>query len=97
MGNRETIGIITVLAGVLLVVGAVRGTWQQLFKDVVLGQSSSSSSGGSGSGGSHGPAIDLSPFNPTPFHGTFPVPGVGNVQYGYIVTSPNGNGTAVPQ
>lgn len=40
MGNRETVGVVVILAGVLLIVGAVRGTWGKLFKDVVLAQPS---------------------------------------------------------
>lgn len=67
MGNRESFGIVTILAGVLIVIGAVRGTWGKLFHDVVIGPSDSSSSGSSGSnkpssGGSVNPLCGVNPL-----------------------------------
>lgn len=37
MGNRQTVGIAVIVVGTLLVIGAVRGTWKNIFA-VALGQ-----------------------------------------------------------
>ena len=50
MGNREGVGVFVILAGILVIVGAAKGTWRQLWKDVTgqsvpAGPSSSQSPG----------------------------------------------------
>ena len=52
--NNETVGISTIIVGVVIVIGAVRGTWKKIFDSVVLGPSDGSSSSGGNS---------LNPFN----------------------------------
>src|SRR6516165_2655852 len=84
MGDRQTIGIVTILAGILLLVGSIKGTWRKLFSDVVLGGGSGSSSGsgssGSGSGSSGGSGSRGAPG------GRF-IPGYGGRQAGPIIGS----------
>lgn len=59
--NNETVGISTVIVGVIIVVGAVRGTWKKIFNDVI----STGSSGGSRGGGFSIPSFGIpNPLNP---------------------------------
>ena len=50
LGNREGVGVFVILAGILVIVGAAKGTWRQLWQDVTgqaipVGPSASQSPG----------------------------------------------------
>lgn len=65
--NNETVGITTVIVGVVIVVGAVRGTWKKIFADVIsTGGSGSNSNTASGSASGNlspnFPGISVGPF-----------------------------------
>lgn len=68
MGNRETIGIVTILAGILLVVGSIRGTWQKIFSDVILAAppAKPSTSGRTSQSSTNPPSGSTIPTNPLP-------------------------------
>src|SRR5260221_161025 len=75
--DNETVGISTIIVGLVIVIGAVRGTWKRIFQDVVQNQSgASSSSSASGSASSSGPKRDalgnpISPVSPNDNPGGF--------------------------
>lgn len=52
MGNRESVGVVTILVGVLLIIAATRGTLNKLWSDVVLGQKSTGGTGTAGNSSS---------------------------------------------
>lgn len=90
--DRSVMGVGTVAVGLVLVIGAVRGTWKNIWNDVF--GTPSSSSGGS-SGGSTTPVAPV------------PNPGIGNclqnpfqqgcfAHFGLNAYAPNGTATAAP-
>lgn len=70
MKNGESVGIASIAIGVLLVIGAVRGTWKKLFQDVVLNQSSGNTTQTTDNSAALA-SRETGPSNPTPDTGNF--------------------------
>ena len=77
MGNKETGGVVLAFFGLVLLIGAVKGTWQTAWKDLVGGPSTStttaanaktgtSSGGSAGNGSSNLPGSGPAPTNKAP-------------------------------
>lgn len=101
MQSNETAGVVVIILGVVLAVGAVRGTWRQVFNDLLAGSGGSPTAPGThgpgaGIGGGGKPAKDCTPIdcitgNCDPL-GPGCISGFPNVSFGYV----SGAG-AVPQ
>lgn len=64
MKDNETIGLVTIIVGLVLVIGAVRGTWKKIFQDVILAQPSSTTSATTTTGATMGltqPGMTIAP------------------------------------
>lgn len=94
--SREGVGVAVILAGILVIIGAAKGTWRTVWSDLTgqappSGAGSGAFGGGSSTISGGGATVNpntgqwvihnpLSPFPSTPFNPTIPLPGNGGFQ-----------------